>query len=338
MSTDTRTNVPKLSQIQGQSHAIERLAREFETDRVHHAHLFAGPEGIGKATAARAWAARALCAEPQGMDACGHCPACLKLSNENHPDFMWVSPDGASIRIDQAREIAAATRYRPNEGRWRVIVIDECEKMGEAAANALLKTIEEPGGQTLFLLLTSYPNLLLPTIRSRCALVTFGRLTIEQTEAILRDQGVDESQIPTLARVARGAPGLAFALRDDEDWARRQQWLADLVRIAEGDHLAGLRFAAALAEDRDRALLEERLVVWMGLLRDAMVLSSTKRTALVHNQDAQEGMIALARALDISRAFAWMDAFERARRRVRGNVNLRLIMDSLVLELDEAQA
>src|SRR5690625_7648135 len=88
------------------------------------------------------------------MDACGHCPACLKLSNENHPDLMWVSPDGASIRIDQAREIAAATRYRPNEGRWRVIVIDECEKMGEAAANALLKTIEEPGGQTLFLLLT----------------------------------------------------------------------------------------------------------------------------------------------------------------------------------------
>lgn len=338
MTNETHTSWGRLSDIRGQERAIERLAREFESDRVHHAHLFVGPDGIGKATAARAWAARALCAQPEGMDACGTCLACLKLSNDNHPDLMWVEAEGASIRIDQAREIAAATRYRPNEGRWRVIVIAQCEKMGEAAANALLKTIEEPGGQTLFILMTSFPNLLLPTIRSRCALVSFGRLTTEHTEEILRAQGVPEDEVATLARVSRGAPGRAFALRADEDWTRRTTWISDFVRIANGDEMSGLRFAAELSENRDRALLEERLLLWMGILRDAMVLSSTKRIDMVHNQDAQEGIIALARALDNPRAVMWMDALERARRRIRGNVNLRLIMDSLVLELSETQA
>lgn len=338
MSEETPKIWTRLSQIRGQERAVERLAREFESDRVHHAHLFTGPEGIGKATAARAWAMRALCAQPEGMDGCGTCPACLKLSKNNHPDFMWVEPDGASIRIDQAREIAASTRYRPNEGRWRVIVIEQCEKMGDAAANALLKTLEEPGGQTLFILLTSHANLLLSTIRSRCALVNFGRLSTEHTEEILRAEGVPESQVATLARVSRGAPGHAMDLYQNEDWAHRKEWIDTLIRIAKGDAMTGLQFAAQMAEGRDRALLEERLLVWMGIVRDAMVLSSTKRTTLVHNQDAQEGITALARVLTMPRAFSWMDGLERARRRVHGNVNLRLIMDSLVLEMQETPA
>lgn len=338
MDSASHIEFKRLSEIRGQDRAIDRLAREFESERVHHAHLFAGPDGIGKASAARAWAYRALCAQPQGMDGCGRCPACLKLSNDNHPDFMWVAPDGASIRIDQAREIAAATRYRPNEGRWRVVVIEQCEKMGEAAANALLKTIEEPSGQTLFVLMTSHPNLLLPTIRSRCAMVRFGRLSIERTEEILRAQGVDASAIPTLARLSRGAPGRALELFEDDAWENRGQWIADLARIAQGDQMAALRFAANAAQDRDRALMLDRLSVWTGIVRDAMVLSSTKRPDLVHNQDAQKGIEALARALSAPRAFAWMEALERARARVRGNVNLRLIMDSLVLEFDEEPA
>ena len=328
----------RLSEIQGQDRAVERLGREFESERVHHAHLFAGPDGIGKASAARAWTYRALCAQPEGIDGCGRCPACLKLSNDNHPDFMWVAPDGASIRIDQAREIAAATRYRPNEGRWRVVVIEQCEKMGDAAANALLKTIEEPSGQTLFVLMTSHPNLLLPTIRSRCAMVRFGRLSIERTEEILRAQGIPEQSVPTLARLSRGAPGHAMQLFADDAWQDRGEWIGDLVRIAKGDAMAGLRFAARAAEDRDRNVMLDRLSLWTGIVRDAMVLSSTKRPDLVHNQDAHAGIEALARALSVPRAFAWMEALERARARVRGNVNLRLIMDSLVLEFAEEPA
>lgn len=328
----------RLSTIRGQDRAIDRLVNEFRSDRIHHAHLFTGPEGIGKASAARAWAYRALCADPQDMDGCGHCPSCVKLANDSHPDLMWVVPDGATIRIAQAREIASATRYRPNEGRWRVIVIEQCEKMGDAAANALLKTLEEPGGQTLFILITSFPNLLLPTIRSRCAMVPFGRLSVELTEEILREKGVTAEDAVTLARLSRGAPGRALALQESQEWTERGQWIAQFVRIANGDTMAAMRFSAALSESRDRALLEENLQAWMRILRDVVVLLSTKQLEMVHNQDEQRGITSLARALGSTRAFAWIDALERARKRARGNVNLRLIMDSLVLEFEEGRA
>lgn len=338
MSNSEKASDIRLSAIRGQDRAVDRLVNEFRSDRIHHAHLFTGPEGIGKASAARAWAYRALCANPQDMDGCGRCPSCVKLANESHPDLMWVQPDGATIRIAQAREIASATRYRPNEGRWRVIVIEQCEKMGEAAANALLKTLEEPGGQTLFILITSFPNLLLPTIRSRCAIVPFGRLSTELTEEILGEMGIAAAEAVTLARISRGAPGRALALYEGQEWTARREWIADFVRIANGDTMAGMRFAAAAAESRDRAVLEENLQAWTRILRDVVVLSSTKQIELVHNQDEQRGISSLARALGSKRAFAWIDALERARKRARGNVNLRLIMDSLVLEFDEGRA
>lgn len=328
----------RLSALRGQERAYDRLVSEFRRDRVHHAHLFIGPDGVGKAHAARAWTARALCADPQDADACGRCPSCVKLVTGSHPDLMWVVPDGASIKIAQAREVAAATRYRPNEGRWRVIVIEQCEKMGDAAANALLKTLEEPGGQTLFILITSFPNLLLSTIRSRCAVVPFGRLSIPLTEEVLREQGVTAEDAATLARLSRGAPGRALALRDAAEWTDRGQWIADFVRIANGDTMAAMRFSAEASAHRDRAALDENLQAWIRILRDVVVLSSTKQLELVHNQDEQRGITSLARALGSQRAFDWIDALERARKRARGNVNLRLIMDSLVLEFDEGRA
>lgn len=338
MSKSNKAPETHLSAIRGQERAIERLVSEFRSDRIHHAHLFTGPEGIGKASAARAWAYRALCANPQDMDGCGRCPSCVKLANDSHPDLMWVKPDGATIRIAQAREISAATRYRPNEGRWRVIVIEACEKMGDAAANALLKTLEEPGGQTLFILITSFPNLLLPTIRSRCASVPFGRLSTELTEELLREMGVAEEEVVTLARLSRGAPGRALALREGQEWTDRSQWISDFVRIANGDTMTAMRFSAAASESRDRAVLVENLQAWTRILRDVVVLSSTKQLELIHNQDEQRGISSLARALGSKRAFAWIDALERARKRAYGNVNLRLIMDSLVLEFDEGRA
>lgn len=326
----------RFADILGQSRPIAQLEDELRAGRMHHAHLFSGPDGVGKTTTARAWASRLLCVSPDGLNACGRCPSCLKMQHGFHPDFIRVTPEGASIKIDQVREVAASTRYKPSEGRWRVIIIERAESMNEASANALLKTLEEPGGNTRFVLLSAHPNLLLATIRSRCAAIHFGPLSVEDTETVLRKFGVEEARVGPLARISRGAPGRAVALEGSVVLEERTDLLRALWKLTRGQVFDALEFGAMVAVGNDRALFEERLVVWSGLLRDVAVLSSTGRMDLVHNQDEQRGIQALADALPTSRAIEWPLALERARRRLRGNVNIRLIMESLVLELAEA--
>lgn len=335
--TDHQPILP-MSRVRGHEKVITRLGREIEQHRVHHAHLFAGPEGIGKAVVARAFAQRLLCATPKGIDACGTCPACLKCMTNNHPDWLWVEPDGASIKIRQAREIAAATRYRPNEGDRRVIVIEQVETMADPAANALLKTIEEPGGQTLFILLTASPNRLLPTIRSRCAIVHFAALSAELTRDILLEHGVDAAKADTLARLSQGSPGQALRMFEQVTWEERESELAALIQIANGNAFAGMRLASEIAENTDRVDLDARFVAWLWIMRDVAVVLSTGRIDLVHNQDQERGIQKLAHLLSAPRVFDWIDALERARMRIQGNVNLRLILESLVLEFDERPA
>lgn len=328
----------RFSDLRGQDRAVTQLGDELRRDRVHHAHLFMGPQGVGKATAALAWASRLLCLRPDEMDACGHCPSCVKLQQGGHPDMMRVRPDGATIKIEQIRQIAAETRYQPNEGRWRVIVIERAETMGEAAANALLKTLEEPGGNSLFVLLSAQANRLLPTIRSRCVGVSFGLLSIEDTVAILQEKGVNAERAGILARVARGAPGRAFELEGSEMLEERSEVLRIWNNVAKGELFEAMEFAAQVGQSRDRQAFAERLVIWNGLLRDIAVLSSTKRFELVHNLDERRGIENLASALSLERVQAWSRSLELAERRLYGNVQIRLIMESLVLEFAEAQA
>lgn len=338
MREEGSTLFERFSLLRGQERAVEQLGSELARNRVHHAHLFLGPDGVGKATAALAWASRLLCAKPVGIDACGLCPSCLKLKRGSHPDLLLVAPEGATITIDQVRTISGATRYQPNEGRWRVILIERAETMGEAAANALLKTLEEPGGSSLFVLLSAHPNLLLPTIRSRCVGVPFGALDLAETEAILREKELDEALIPALARLSRGSPGRAMDMSRSSLLEERGDALQVFLRIARGELFSGLEFAEWASTGKERAVFDERLLMWMGLLRDVTVLSSTRRPDLVHNQDEQRGIEALAHALSLDRAFAWLEALERSRQRLRGNVNFRLIMESLVLEFAEDDA
>src|SRR5690554_2462074 len=323
------------SAVRGQDRAVAQLGNELSSQRIHHAHLFIGPEGVGKSTVALAWASRLLCPRATGIDACGSCPSCLKLKKGSHPDLMQVGPDGNTIKIEQVRAISSATRYQPNEGRWRVIIIERAETMGEAAANALLKTLEEPGGSSLFVLLSAHANLLLPTTRSRCIAVPFGALSFEATETVLAQRGIEETMIPTLARLSRGSPGRAVELANSSVLDERSDVIRAFVRVARGDVFAGLELAEWAANGNDRALLGERILIWMGILRDVTVLSSTQRPDLVHNQDEQRGIEALSQALSPSRVSAWIEEIGRARGRLRGNVNLRLIMESLVLEFSE---
>lgn len=336
MSEPERRTLTKLSKVRDQDRAVDALRREIETDRIHHAHLFIGPSGVGKTTSARAWAARLLCSDPQGFDPCERCASCKKLESGVHPDLIEVEPDGRFIKIDQVRAVTEATRYRPNEGRWRVVIFHRVEQLNEAAANALLKTLEEPTGSTLFVLLTEAPQRVLATVRSRCLPLRFGPLSLETCVDLLVDQEVDAGRAAVLARLGGGSPGRAIALASSAAIEERDVVIQNMIAIARGDLVRGLRWASSLSLVNERDLLEERLRVWKGMLRDAAVLSSTEDPSLVHHQDIVEDLGRLSKALPLASIYRWVEALERATQRLVGNVQPRLLIESLMIDFSTA--
>ncbi len=204
------------------------VRRALRSARPHHAYLFEGPDGVGKEAAARALAARYLCtaaADADG-DACGACPSCRLLARDNHPDFHLIHrglhrlhPDpavrrsaGLFLAVDVVRHfLLEHAAMAPSQGRARVFVIREAERMNDGAQNALLKTLEEPPGATRLILITTAAGRLLPTIRSRCQRVPFGPLPRAFVEERLREAQVGVEAAWTLARLADGRLGAALA-------------------------------------------------------------------------------------------------------------------------------
>jgi DNA polymerase-3 subunit delta' len=261
-----------LSTVRGQPTAIETLRRALAADRVHHAYLFDGLDGVGKERAAFGLA-QALVCERRGMqeaDACGACSACARAvprSGEGrpvHPDVAVVerglyepaaigrrSPETQDISIDQIRAIVLAhSAFPPHEGRARVFVVRRAEELSTAAANALLKTLEEPGARTYFVLLSSMPDVLLPTIRSRTQRVRFGALPDALVAALLTERGIDGARAGEVARLSGGSVATALALADPDASSRRESFVARALSAIDARDSGG---AFDLAEDAKKA-------------------------------------------------------------------------------------
>jgi DNA polymerase-3 subunit delta' len=169
--------------MSGHRRLLTLIARSIKRDALPPSLLFEGPPGVGKRTAALAVAMAVNCLEPLTdgefeWDACGECSSCKKMLKDLHPDVRIIEPgETGNIKVEQVREVIDAAAYRPFEGKRRVVIIDRAEQLGEPAQNALLKTLEEPRPASIFILVSSRPDLLLPTVRSRCSRLRFGRST-----------------------------------------------------------------------------------------------------------------------------------------------------------------
>jgi len=194
------------------------LSRAVMADRLPHAYLFTGPEGVGKATLARELAAMLFCRQGIEDAPCGHCPACQQFASDNHPDFLHILPDGAAIKISQIREVKKQLAFAPLSARTRIILIEEAQTMRREAGNSLLKMLEEPPPDNLFLVVASDTQAILPTIVSRCQVIPFAPLTEHETVQVLlaRAPELNEEQARLLARITEGAPGQALAMKDGQ--------------------------------------------------------------------------------------------------------------------------
>ena len=246
-----------LSTVLAQPTAVETLRRALTGGRVHHAYLFDGPDGVGKELAAFGLAQGLVCErrKPAEAEACGACSACSRAvprageTRPLHPDVVVLerglydpasigrkSPETQDLSIDQVRTLVLArAAFAPHEGRAKVFIVRRADELSTSAANALLKTLEEPGARTHFVLLTSMPDLLLPTIRSRTLRVRFGPLPDEVVTKLLIARGTALDLAAQIAGLAGGSMAGANALADPEASAQREQFVSRAMAAIESD-------------------------------------------------------------------------------------------------------
>ena len=205
-----------------------RFQQVFASQRLPHAFLLVGPTGIGKSALATQWASLFLCEKPQQNTPCGHCHACLLAKQQSHPDWhIYGADDAKSIGVDTIRQLSAQLMNSPQLGRGKVAIILQAERMTEAAENALLKTLEEPPGNSLLLLLTDSAMKLLPTIVSRCQVWT---LQAEEQQALawLQQQAPAQTITPALLQMNQGAPLRTLMYLNDGGEQQRQAVISAL--------------------------------------------------------------------------------------------------------------
>jgi DNA polymerase-3 subunit delta' len=229
----------------GQSRVEAMLGRALQRDRVSHAYLFLGPEGVGKSTAALLLAQALNCEQlPEpgapghpGLLPCGACDACRRIAIDNHPDVRVLTPQtrgGQNIGVEQARALRRDAQLRPKTGRRKLYIVPNAELMNEEAANTVLKTLEEPGPYVVIILCAPAASSLLPTIQSRCQWVRFGLSPPQVIADALTNRGeADTLTAELLAHLAGGRLGLAIRWARDPAILERRQAVIDLLGTAE---------------------------------------------------------------------------------------------------------
>jgi DNA polymerase-3 subunit delta' len=332
--------------IVGHRRLLSLLSRAVARDTLPPSLLLAGPAGVGKRRAAVAIAEALNCLKPQETaefprDGCGECPACRRIQRGVHPDVIVIEPgDTGSIKIEQVRDVIDRSEYRPFEGRRRVVIIDEADALMPAAQNALLKTLEEPPSASVFVLVSSIPDALLPTVRSRCSRLRFAGLpAAELAEALRRDHGYSEQDARAVAVDAEGSVGRALQAESADLVEAREgaQRLLDYTARA-GDLTRRLDAARDVTARKSTSVGErDQLAACLralgSLLRDVGILASGGDRKLIGNTDLESQLTSLAQSFDGKRTSSAYAAVDEALAALERNASPKIVADWLVLQL-----
>lgn len=320
------------SKIVGHEQIKARLKAALMQQRLAPAWIFAGPAGVGKRLCAITLAKASNCERADG-DSCGRCAACYKIAAGDHLDVKFVAPDGAFIKVAQVRQLVEEAQYRPFEGRRRVFIIDPADTMNETAANALLKTLEEPSQDALLVLITDKLHALLPTIRSRCQIQLFAPLKTEEVEAFLRRfDGRAEADIRLTARLAAGCIGRALDVDLVVYREQRKETIELLKLLGTSTQRARLlRAAEYLGRKLSRDEFQQRLTIVYLILRDLFHLLVEGPTADLVNGDIVTTLQQLAKQWSLDRIEQFTAHLETLQRNLQQNINRQLALEEIFL-------
>ena len=319
--------------ILGNAPRIEDLKKILAEEKFPHAVIFSGIEGIGKRKIAENCAAALLC-ENSKIEACGVCESCRILAAGNHPDFYVVEPEKSksapNIKIGQIRALQNEVSLQPNHSACRIVIIDGAEFMNNAAANCLLKTLEEPTGQTIFILTTANRAGLLMTVRSRCITVNFEKIPAVEIENALNLRGVENSRAKTISLIADGSFGRALKLEESGGYEIRN----DAVNFLE--NLLAKKITVEEIFNRGKTFSEDSrenfsdfIVYIQKILRDVLLINQAE----IYNADLKSRLVNLK--IEEKMLYDLFDEGKKIQRRINSNANLRLLVEAYFLKLKQ---
>ena len=330
----------------GHEWAVNLLSRHIASDQVRHAYLITGPDGVGKRTLAMRFAQALNCTDSKKPgEFCGQCRACKFVQRKQFPDLHIVEAEdvGGILKVEQVRELQHQLALSPYEGKRRVALLLRFHEANDNAANALLKTLEEPAPKVVMLLTAQSKETLLPTISSRCEILQLRDVSSDQIEEALVERGEGHEKAALLARLAAGRPGWAFQYASNPELLdERTEHLEDLINLIKTDRLERFkhieRLTRAWEQERKRGGEHPRLRAlgalehWVSLWRDAMMLAYDA-TAEQRNIDREQDIQMLVSALPPEQISEILGKLEQSKRDLQKNANVRLVLETLMLDL-----
>ncbi len=331
-------------QVIGQTRVISLLQRSLERESLAHAYLFVGPPHVGKMTLALNLAQALNCQATERP--CGECASCQKIASANHADVQVIgltrSEDSAEARlraeigIDQIRQMQHSASLPPFEGKYKIFIIERAELLSTEAANCLLKTLEEPTGKVVFILLTTNDGLLPATVVSRCQRLELSPLAATEVETALNSRwGIEPQKAKLLARLSHGCLGWALsAASDDGLLQQRAEKMDRLLDIINADYEERFAYANQLAAQftQNRGLVQEVLDLWLDWWRD-LLLVKIGCSDIITNVDRLDKLTEIAEDYRLAQIKAFINSIQAAGEQLRQNANPRLVLEVLMLDM-----
>ena len=336
----------------GNNYIKEILQRMAKTERVPHSLLFTGEKGVGKKRFALELAKSFVCQNSNNYEACDKCPACGRAGNfifpksddrdahkevifSEHPDIGLVVPYGKTILVDAVRDLEREANFRPYEAKARFLLIDDADKMNDAASNALLKTLEEPPPTAYIFLITSRPDSLLPTILSRCQTIRFAPIPVDEIEKhLLESKKYSPDDAEILAKLSNGSIGNVLSL-DLEKFRNQRETMLKVLEslLIKTDRVILLRTAEEMNDAKNKDDYDTSLRVLETLIHDVWKLTLGANDENIINADIKNNLKILAENADAKRLSLWLTEIETMRENFSVNINRKIATDALLMQM-----
>ncbi len=342
------------AELYGNEDAKQHARHLLKVGRVPHSFLLAGPDGIGKRLFALELARAFVCTEPIDGEGCGKCSACgrvvrfaypeptdkskdeyKKVFFSEHPDVGTVVTYKRLILVDAIRDLEREANFRPYEANARFFIVDEAEKLNDNAANALLKTLEEPPDSTYLILVTSRPDHLLPTIRSRCQMLRFTPVAAEEiARCLIAKSAFHGDEAKLVARLANGSIANAMSFDLEKFRSIRESMLGVVENVITSGNIPPLlQMSESMNDAKGKEDYEPSIDVLESLVRDVWLLKNSAGSDAIINIDLAAKLGELAALGDSRKMGNWLSSIEEMRQNFAANINRKVATDALFLEM-----
>lgn len=329
------------SQILGQEKATGFLKKVIKSNKLPHAYLFTGIEGVGKKTTALALAMAVNCKSPVDGDGCGTCITCRQIKSGNFPDYYFIEPDGQNIKIEQIREFNRSVNYKPVSGKYRITVINRAEMMTEEAANSFLKTLEEPPPGNIIVLKVIDPLDLLPTIISRCQKVPFRPLSGDIIrDWLMRELNETRERASLAGKISEGSLSSAIRMCENDFFAERDNILQDIMKLKDLSKVQVMDMAmdcsrrySKKAGSDERPGFFELLGLWKTFFRDLVLVKERAPFDRIINSDYYDRFKVITEKYSTDNLLESFSVADKYQRDLIRNPNINLMFEKMLLDL-----